>query len=124
LELTLERWIEFLSSVSDILALAGFSVLFVVEAGLATAWHRTLRLPMSATQSAPVRSTAAGALKIQYGSNAGAPAPAVRSGFAEAAACRGIGERANSPRPRRLRHEKSLARNFEPGILREFQFHE
>ena len=55
LELTTERLIKFLSSVSDILALAGFSVLFVVEAGLATAWHRTLRLPMSATQSAPKR---------------------------------------------------------------------
>ena len=40
---------------SDSLALAGFSVLFVVEARLATAWHRTLRLPMSATQSAPKR---------------------------------------------------------------------
>jgi hypothetical protein len=34
-------------------SLAGFSVLFVVETMLATAWHRTLRLPMSATQSAP-----------------------------------------------------------------------
>src|SRR5712671_2128121 len=33
--------------------LAGFSVLFVVETMLATAWHRTPRLPMSATQSAP-----------------------------------------------------------------------
>jgi hypothetical protein len=34
---------------------AGFSVLLVVETTLATAWPRTLRLPMSATQSAPIR---------------------------------------------------------------------
>jgi hypothetical protein len=37
------------------LALAGFSVLFVVETELATAWHRTPRPPMSATKSAPRR---------------------------------------------------------------------
>lgn len=42
-----------LSSVSDSLALTGFSVLFVVEARLATAWHRTPRLLISATQSHP-----------------------------------------------------------------------